>query len=174
LWRSNSIFNLWVPVSLKVSSVFHNTFVENYYFSRLSKTSLPEGIVSYIKMCTTSYGKVSQCSDARKMTKIQLTGTSWQLISNNEASSAWRCFWKITMAIIMFCRQKKFKFIIFFITACCCSTCSVQVRYGMVPTNIFNRPYKFLSFPFCQNFNNVRVETFVFTDLQGLMSNLIL
>jgi len=28
------------------------------YLTRLSKTSLPEGIVTYIKMCTTSYGKV--------------------------------------------------------------------------------------------------------------------
>jgi len=28
------------------------------YLTRLSKTSLPEGIVAYIKMCTTSYGKV--------------------------------------------------------------------------------------------------------------------
>ncbi len=61
---------------VKFSSVFTICLLR-IIFSRLSKTSLPEGIVSYIKMCTTSYGKVSQC-------KIHLT--SWQFISNNDKS----------------------------------------------------------------------------------------
>ena len=29
------------------------------YLKRLSKTSIPEGIVEFIKLCTLSYGKVS-------------------------------------------------------------------------------------------------------------------
>ena len=46
-------YSLYAAVSVGLQT---NDIIE--YLTRLSKTSLPSGIVDYIKMCTTSYGKV--------------------------------------------------------------------------------------------------------------------
>jgi DNA excision repair protein ERCC-3 len=42
---------------MRLSSVSNLVIVEYFHF-RLSKSSIPDGIRSYIEMCTLSYGKV--------------------------------------------------------------------------------------------------------------------
>jgi hypothetical protein len=88
--------------------VFSIKFLLIICIFRLSKTSLPEGIVSYIKMCTTSYGKVSQCSGAR-----QIHLTSWQLISiMTNLLRSFHCLeiflanYRAWQLLGMFCRRK--------------------------------------------------------------------
>lgn len=46
-------YSLYAAVSVGLET---NDIIE--YLRRLSKTSIPEGIIEFIKLCTLSYGKV--------------------------------------------------------------------------------------------------------------------